>query len=562
MGTLVFVTGVALMQGYFCLMKKVNSNAVQSDFSLGHVFFAGILACTLYAQIFSLFYRVNLEANVLLIIVSLLCTFWQREFLAKQLKNWMAKAGLQGRSKVIVIVLVVVVVIAFALTSAGAVKLIDTDWYHAQTIHWIEEYGCVKGVANLFYALGFNNAQHYLDALFSMKCFFSQSLRGTGGFFSLVIFFHGASRVYKWKKHEHHVADILAVWEMAYSIIVTAFNTEVYVDTLPNILVLFILTEWFALLEEKSEDTIWYGFYSLLAVFAVVCKTSVVMIVLLSAYPVYLLIKQKKKSQILIYLGIGFLIVFPWLITNVRTTGYLVYLFSGIDFFHVPWKIAPEVLKYSVDNMIASARNPSWPMAEVLNCGLAWVESWWSRESISHQILYIGIVIFVVYDFIRVARDLIRKKNVDFAYLWPRVCMYAGLVYWFFTIPQVKYCWAFLIFPVAFVPGFYWERESKTWINKGLLLLGTALLIMYSAFYGVRTLGYMKDGLVNYPVMQADYHKYVLGSVEINGHTFYKRIENGDTVSGYYNFPFLDNGEEIEQLVIKENLREGIWFEK
>ena len=109
-------------------------------------------------------------------------------------------------------------------------------------------------------------------------------------------------------------------------------------------------------------------------------------------------IKQKKKSQILIYLGIGFLIVFPWLITNVRTTGYLVYLFSGIDLFHVPWKIAPEVLKYSVDNMIASARNPSWPMAEVLNCGLAWVESWWSRESISHQILYIGIVIFVVFD--------------------------------------------------------------------------------------------------------------------------------------------------------------------
>jgi hypothetical protein len=49
------------------------------------------------------------------------------------------------------------------------------------------------------------------------------------------------------------MADMLAVWEMAYSIIVTAFYADPYVDTLPNILVLFILTEWFALLEEKQE---------------------------------------------------------------------------------------------------------------------------------------------------------------------------------------------------------------------------------------------------------------------------------------------------------------------
>lgn len=157
-----------------------------------------------------------------------------------------------------------------------------------------------------------------------MKCFMGQSLRGTGGFFGLVIFIHGLLRVCNWKKHSHHIADTLAVWEMAYSSIVTGFFADPYVDTLPNILVLFILTEWFVLLEEKSEDTVWYGFYCLLAVFAIVCKTSVAMIVLL-----------------------------------------------------------------------------------------------------------------------------------------PRICVYAGLVYWFFTIPQVKYCWGFLIFPVAVIPMYYWEKTDK-----------------------------------------------------------------------------------------------------
>lgn len=35
---------------------------------------------------------------------------------------------------------------AYALATSGAPKLIDTDWYHAQTIRWIEEYGCVTGL--------------------------------------------------------------------------------------------------------------------------------------------------------------------------------------------------------------------------------------------------------------------------------------------------------------------------------------------------------------------------------------------------------------------------------
>ena len=561
MGSLVGIMGMALIQGYLCFMRKVNKCVENPGFGMGHIFFAGILGTTLYAQIFSLFFRVNMEANILLMVLSFIYILWQKTFIAEWLQNWKIKQPISGKGGTAAAIIVILVVIAFSLTAAGTVKLIDTDWYHAQTIHWIEEYGCVKGVANLFYAFGFNNAQHYLDALFSMKWLFGQSLRGTGGFFALVILFHGAGRVCKWKQHERHFADMLAVWEMVYSIIVTAFNTEVYVDTLPNAMVLFILTEWFILLEEKSEDTVWYGFYSLLAVFAVVCKTSVAMIVLLAVYPVYLLIKQKKKAQLPFYLGMGFLIALPWLITNVWTTGYIVYLLSGIDLFPVSWKIDPEVLKYSVDNMVASARNPAKPMAEVLSSGLSWVSAWWAGESISHQILYIGIAIFVLYDLCRVVIDLIKKKKVNVTMLWPRICVYAGLVYWFFTIPQVKYCWSFLIFPVAFIPAFYWEKEKSNWVNKGLVLLSMLLLIMYSGFYGLRTLGYMRDGLLNYPVMQADYQRYVLNTVEVKGHTFYIRIEEGDIVSGYHNFPFLDNEENVEHLVTGNNLREGFYFE-
>lgn len=562
MGILVLFAGIAVMQGYFSLVKKINKDLTDTEFGVGHALFAGILGTTLYAQVFSLFYRVNLEANIVLIALILVYIILERRFIRASVLRWQKDLSFLGKGKIVVYVLIFAATIAFALSSAGPAKLIDTDWYHAQTIRWIEEYGCVKGVANLFYALGFNNAQHYFDALFSMVCYFGQSLRGTGGFLGLVIFIHGLLRVCKWKQHSRHMADMLAVWEVVYSIIVTAFFADPYVDTLPNILVLFILTEWFALLEEKKEDTARFGFYCLLAVFATVCKTSVAMIVLLVVYPVYLFIRQKKAIQIPLYLLIGFIIALPFLITNVITTGYPVYLLFALDLFDVPWKIDPAVLQYSVDNMVAFARMPSQPMEVALNNGLMWVPDWWSRESVSHKILYIAIVLFVVFDLIQVISSRIRKKDVDFWMLWPRICVYAGLVYWFFTIPQVKYCWSFLIFPVAVVPVYYLEKSSRNIIRRGLMLISLGLLFMYGGFYSLRTLGYMKDSILHYPIRQVDYENHVFNTVEVNGHTFYTRIDNGDIVCGYYIFPYIDNKSDLDRLVVGDSLGEGFYFEK
>lgn len=560
MAGIIFIMGIALMQGYFLILGKVNKEKRDVEFGFTHVMFAGIMGTTFYAQIFSIFYRVNIEANIVLLILMVVYAVWQQKYIGKCIRTWKAAYAFMGKWKYLLHAVIYVAIIAFALCSAGPAKLVDTDWYHAQTIRWIEECGCVTGNANVFYNLGFNNAQHYFDALFSMKWMTGQSLRGTGGFFGMVIFIHGLLRLCHVKNHTRHMADMLAVWEVAYSIIVTAFFADPYVDTLPNVLVLFILTEWFALLEDKKEDTVWYGFYCLLAVFATVCKTSAAMIVLLTAYPVYLLIKQKKALQIPVYLGIGFICALPYLITNVLTSGYPLFLVSSVDLFKVPWKLDKAVVDYCVDNMVAFARMPGATVEEAMNCGLAWVPGWFAAESISHQILYIAIAIFVVWDLLTTLVRLIKREDVDIWMLWPRVCVYLGLVYWFFTIPQVKYCWAFLIFPVAVIPTYYLEKK-KGFVAKGMMLLSVMLLLMYSGFYSLRTLGYMKDGLLNYPVMQADYQKYVHKEVEKNGHTFYVRYEDGDSLCGYYVFPYLDNKDILDELVVGDTLRGGFYLE-
>ncbi len=563
MGSLVFLSGFIGMQGYALLVQKLNGKNSKINFSFMHVMVTGILGTTLYAQIFSLFYRVNIEANLLLLLLLVAYAFWQKSAIIERIAVWRQSCDFSAFSKRALTLIIGAAGLLFAFASAGEVKLVDTEWYHAQTIRWIEEYGCVKGVANLFYSLGFNNAQHYFDALFSMEWLFGQSMRGSGGFFGYLILIHGLLRISSFKKHSRHTADALAVGEIAYSIIITAFFTDPYVDTLPNILVLFILTQWFALLEEKSEDTGWYGYYCLLAVFAVVAKTSVAMIVLLTIYPVVLLIRQKKTAQIWVYLGIGFGIALPYFITNFITTGYPVYLLSSLGIFDVNWKVDPEVLKHSVDSMVAFARMPLGTIEEALSCGLDWVPGWFLGESVSHRILYGLLALFVLYDLGYTLYGWLRKKKTDVRMLFPRLCVYAGLVYWFFTIPQVKYCWSFLIVPIAVVPVWYWENddESRTLLQKAMMFAAGILFVMYTGFYSLRTLQYVRDGVQNYPVMQAEYKTYDLGTVEKDGHIFYVRKDGGDLLCGYHMFPYLDNKTELKDLILGEDLGEGFYFE-
>ena len=84
MGSLVGIMGMALIQGYLCFMRKVNKCVENPGFGMGHIFFAGILGTTLYAQIFSLFFRVNMEANILLMVLSFIYILWQKTFIATE----------------------------------------------------------------------------------------------------------------------------------------------------------------------------------------------------------------------------------------------------------------------------------------------------------------------------------------------------------------------------------------------------------------------------------------------------------------------------------------------
>lgn len=533
---------------YLRLQNRLVPDERESDFF--EIIFSGIMITTLFAQVFSIFYKLGVLANIILAVLLLLYMVCDRRYLISRIKNVARPTGLY----LIATTAASVATIVFALCASGPVRLIDTDWYHAQNIRWIEEYGCVKGLANLFYALGFNSPQHYFDALFSQKFIFGQSMRFSGGLFGLLIFLHGIYRIAGWKKHSKHIADVIAAGEVVYSVIITAFYADPYTDTLPNILILFIVTEWFVILESGQENISKMARLCVLGVFATAVKSSAAMVVLLTIQPAYYLIRDKKWKAIIICILEGILILIPYAVTNIITTGYPVYLLTSVKLPGCKWMIDPSVLKYATDDMIRFARMPEAELGDVLHCGLRWVPGWFRGESVSHQILYIVLAAMIVYDIIATIIEWLKNKCRPGWEVLPRICIYAGLVYWFMTIPQVKYCWSYLIIPICVVPMCHSINKYVTGLVR-LSAIGVAVL--YLGFYSLRTLGYIREGHI---FRQEDYLVYDFELTQINGIDFYIKKDDGDIACGYHIFPYYDNKERIQELVVGDTIKDGFYY--
>lgn len=547
------------------LFRRKKDNWQRTPF---YDLFAGIMCITCYAQIYSLFGGVGLGANIGLLAFCIIYSFFFGKKAVREIGSYLQKQSKEMSSPVKYVLICAMILgwFVYGLVTSGVPRQLDTDWYHAQTIRWIEEYGCVAGVANLFNSLGFNGAQHYFDALYSMKPVFGNSLHAAGGYFGILLLFHGLIRLAGWKAHKRHIADGLAFAEVVYTVIVTAFYAEPYTDTLPNCLVFFILTEWIILLETEEKEDFPYALLCIFGVFATVAKTSMVMVVLFVIQPAVKLIRERSYKKIVGYILTGVFIVIPFFITNVRVSGYLVYPAAAVDLFDVPWKINVEVVKYSVDSMIYAARAVNMDMNEVLNNGLAWVPVWFKNDSASHKILYLAVCFLLVFDITGTMVSFLKKRTTEFPMLLPRLVVIIGLVYWFFTIPQVRFCWVFLLFPLAVIPMVYLENfKERSRAGKGTVLsaafVGGAVLLMFTGFYGLRTVSYIRDTLPGTLIMQADYQKYEMKPVGKDGQTFYVREEGGAIMCGYYVFPYLNDEEILDDLVVGEQLSDGFWLD-
>ncbi len=155
----------------------------------------GIIILNVYAQLFSLFYKVaGIACTILGIIGIILFGVW----VCRQLKYGGVRLFPGCTGKKPELWRIAALLLCFVFTLAWTVRepaQYDTGLYHAQAIRWVEEYGVAPGLGNLHMRLAYNSAFMSLQALFSLSWLLGQSLHTLNGFFCLAALFYVFSTV-------------------------------------------------------------------------------------------------------------------------------------------------------------------------------------------------------------------------------------------------------------------------------------------------------------------------------------------------------------------------------
>mgnify|MGYP007043822653 CR=1 FL=1 len=500
----------------------------------------GLISATVYAQIWSLFYKVGILANIVLLILCALSFLYGRKQIAHLIHVQRDKDSiLKG------IGLGILILIWAYCTSRGYMHY-DSDLYHAQSIRWIEEYGIVKGLGNIHVRFAYNSSFFALSALYSMPYIFGQSMHSVNGLIALILSVEALRIVHAWKRKKLLLSDFARAAALFYLTLIYSDIMAPASDYAIMCTVFYIIIKWLNQLEDEQEaDNVTpYALLCVAGVYAVSLKLTAGLILIL----VIMLIRKKRWKEIILYLCMGIGVITPWLIRTVWISGYLLYPFPALDIFSVDWKLPAQAAALDAAEIktwgrgLNNAALVNMPMTE-------WFPQWFQTMLPKlGKLFIIADIISIILGVIMLIIALFRRKAdkiKDLGLVW--VAIAASYLFWQLSAPLLRYGYAYILLLIALTGGMMWTAiciKIKL-ADTGSMDRILCILLLLSGFVKIWSLGgyIVTQSNLPYYVAQQNYGSYELDSYEVNGVTFYYPV-SGDRV-GYDAFPAIPRKVEI-----------------
>lgn len=540
-----FLTGFATL---YLIEKKFGYRAKHIHSYL----VAGLIFATTYAQWFSCFYRVNWEANGIFLLISLVIFILCRKTILERLMSAWKDTSLAKKVGIGVLILVTAY-----FTSRGS-YLVDTNLYHAQSIRWIEEYGVVKGLANLQSRAAYNSSMFCISALYSMKYIFGQSMHAVQGFMALILGVYCMDLGSLWKRKKVVLSDFARIGAIYYLTLLHKELMSPSSDFAVMIILFYIVISWMDLLEEKNASTVPYSLLCVVGVYTVTLKLTAGLILILMIKPVIMLCRQKKGKEIITYLCMGILVIAPYLIRNVLICGWLLYPFSSLDLFDVDWKV--PTMKVDADSFQIKSWGKGIHDYDLYHSTPdKWIPGWFTTVlSSTEKLLLIGdavaLVLFGIVFLYKIYQQWGQKKNPNWDVVLVQGTIVASFLFWLLSAPLTRYGYTYILLLILLVFGeIYIAMWGKMpWKKPVILTVVIALFfcwkgaVLTKAIWGARsTPAYIKQ--TDYDSNEGEER---VKEHEINGITFYYRV------SGYHPLP----GGDIQFTMRGDSIKDGFKF--
>ncbi len=521
----IFIVCVLIGIGALNLFKNRN-------FSLIAYLIAGVIVITVCVEFFSIFAKIGVFAQGMLLAAALLSGYINRK---KIVRLWRAYLPVicswEGFFYCCFILL-----IAF-FTSRGEFHT-DTNIYHAASIRIYEEYGMVKGIGNLQLHYAYNSSYLAFASIFSLKWLFGRSLHTTTGFLEIVMCIYAFHGLRDFRKHGNHVTDMMRIGILLYTLVNVIRSMSPATDYATMFFVLFIITAWCENLFEGDSDVTVYSLLAVAAVFTATLKFSSCLLVLIVIYPAACLIRDKKWKEIVVYLFCGGMVICPFLVRNYFISGWLLYPFEGIDLFQTVWKIPKEYLLHDAAQIKVWGRclydvdKIDMPISQ-------WLPVWWEHQ-FRYEKMFLGAVILSsVLQIVMLVMRVLRKQKIRWQLIVLHLAIWGNLAVWFLMAPFIRYGLAFLIAVVMIAVGEYLSEKKRGFcsiVTGGLMFCIIVSVSPYWDQYVTDAGVFIKQNLWQpYYIVQKDYDEGTMDSCEINGNAIY--FSTGEEINSYHVFP-------------------------
>ncbi len=427
---LIYLYGVATVRGLSHILGVSN---IDGDIDFPQFLLVGVVTVTVIAMIANLFIPLGAVFFISLLIGALVIAFQKRFFISQSLPKY------HPLTWVVLVVIFLVVLENATHTPSNS----DTGLYHAQTIHWFEEYHVVPGLGNLHTRLAFNSSWLVLNAAFSLAFLGLQSFHLVGAvlFLSSILYFAGGLDALIRKRLS--VAIVLKVLFLPLSFYL--FSSEISspgTDVPVSLITWCILIMWVEIFGSQSRTELKTIVLVLLCFFSLTIKLAAVPLLLPAVFVVSEYFMEKKWRNVFIIGMVTTIILLPWMIRSVILSGYLIFPVPQIDLFHVDWKMARDQVEATRQSVIDFARFQRNRSQALLGMNvIQWAPIWLERQTANRKIIYIFALL----------SPLLMVIN---RYRYPVICsrkyliMYftciMGVVFWFLTAPDIRFGYGFL----------------------------------------------------------------------------------------------------------------------
>ena len=551
----VFITTYII--GYFTLSRAYRFYKHERHIGIMSSVMAGLAITTAYAGFFSIFYKVGIVANIVMILFCVLFVWLDRAHYTDILSDinggkFIGRIFGSGSTRIIKVIVFSIFFFAALFFTTEGNFFSDSGYYHEQSIRWIEEFGTVKGSVHILKRLAYNSCYFCQCALYSMRDIFSQSLHCLSGFYGILVMGYALAGFNKSIR-----TNAIRLAPFVYFILLCSEITSPASDYPLVFSVFYVAIRWFELRDDNEEHYSPYALLSLFVVFLISIKLTVGCLILIVIKPAIAMIKGKRIKEIITSIMAGIIILLPYFIRNYIICGWLIYPFTKIDIFNPDWKLPMRHVQADADEIKVWGRGMGQIGGQVTDSIKVWLPHWWEYMSVPNRLIVASAIIvlsvYLVYRVCRFISEVIRhgiKKtatevvidNID-RYIFEAALLFS-LLYWFFESPLFRYgvCYIFIamFYAIGDILGEAWNKSVIIKVAVVLICVLTMIpftngIIEYFK-WNYECILYYSD--YEYFVIQEDYPRVEYGTTEINGVTFYYPKEELGQI-GYHMFPAL-----------------------